>query len=53
VGETQPVMMPYNLEVLATYKGRLTSIRRNLRSPAGALRRPSRAHQDAISTQRA
>ena len=53
VGETRPVMMPYNLEVLATYKGRLTSIRRNLRSPAGALRRPSRAHQDAISTQRA
>jgi hypothetical protein len=25
VGETRPVMMPYNIEVLARYKGRLTS----------------------------
>jgi hypothetical protein len=25
VGETQPVLMPYNLEVLATYKGKLAS----------------------------
>ena len=25
VGETRPVLMPYNLEVLATYRGRLQS----------------------------
>jgi hypothetical protein len=25
VGETRPVMMPYNIEVLTRYKGRLTS----------------------------
>ena len=25
VGETRPVMMPYNFEVLATYKGRLAA----------------------------
>ena len=33
--------------------GGAASIRRNLRSPALALRRANRAHQDAISTQRA